>query len=70
MEAMKMNCLRLQSLTGTEFILHKQNFMIKEITAYISDGGMKSHYRAFQRFCPSSVCNCKAKAILRMTAIR
>jgi len=49
-EAMKMHCLRLQSLTNTEHILHKQDFMIKEIPPFISDAGMESHYRAFQRF--------------------
>jgi hypothetical protein len=57
-EAMKMPCLRLRSLIGTEHILHKQDFMIKEIPAYISDNVIMSHCRAFQRLY-SSLCNCK-----------
>lgn len=56
---MKMHCLRLQRLTNTEQILHKQEYMPGEIQVYISDSGIRSHYRAFQRFCPSFLCNGK-----------
>jgi len=57
-----MHCLRLQNLTGTEHILHNQDFMPNGIHVYTSDIKIKSHYRAFQRFCAYTISDCKASS--------
>jgi len=52
-----MHCLQLKILIEIDHILQKQNFVTNGIPAYISDGGIRSHYRAFQRVYPSSLFN-------------